>query len=77
MKTHSISQYEDKIGYNEIAFEDKRGDENLSLRAQKDMNTLVLNDEFKHIQNNSKTIIDNDKEETIESNSILTVNKDY
>nr|WP_258238583.1 hypothetical protein [Arcobacter sp. F2176] len=41
------------------------------------MNTLVLNDEFKHIQNNSKTIIDNDKEETIESNSILTVNKDY
>eukprot|EP01028_Stygiella_incarcerata_P014102 TRINITY_DN9070_c0_g1_i5.p1 TRINITY_DN9070_c0_g1~~TRINITY_DN9070_c0_g1_i5.p1 ORF type:complete len:288 (+),score=-68.55 TRINITY_DN9070_c0_g1_i5:409-1272(+) len=41
------------------------------------MNTLVLNDEFKHIENNSKTIIDNDKEETVEANSILTVNKDY
>jgi type VI secretion system secreted protein VgrG len=41
------------------------------------MNTLVLNDEFKHVQNNSKTIIDNDKEETVEANSILTVNKDY
>ncbi|QKF81500.1 type VI secretion system Vgr family protein [Halarcobacter ebronensis] len=77
IKTYSIPQYEDKEGYNEIAFEDKRGDENLSLRAQKDMNTLVLNDEFKHIQNNSKTIIDNDKEETVEANSTLTVNKDY
>ncbi len=41
------------------------------------MNTLVLNDEFKHIENNSKTIINNDKEETVEANSILTVNKDY
>ncbi|ADG93411.1 Rhs element Vgr protein [Arcobacter nitrofigilis DSM 7299] len=77
IKTHSIPQYEDKIGYNEIAFEDKRGDENLSLRAQKDMNTLVLNNEFKHIENNSKTIINNDKEETVEANSILTINKDY
>ncbi|XOB63792.1 bacteriophage T4 gp5 trimerization domain-containing protein [Campylobacterota bacterium DY0563] len=60
-----------------MAFEDKRGDENLSFRAQKDMNTLVLNDEFTHVENNSKTIIDNDKEETVEANSILTVNKDY
>ncbi len=77
IKTHSIPQYEDKIGYNEIAFEDKRGDENLSFRAQKDMNTLVLNDSFTHIQNNSKSIIDNDKEQTVESNSTLTVNKDY
>ncbi|XOB63262.1 type VI secretion system Vgr family protein [Campylobacterota bacterium DY0563] len=77
IKTYSIPQYEDKEGYNEIAFEDKRGDENLSFRAQKDMNTLVLNDEFTHVENNSKTIIDNDKEETVEANSILTVNKDY
>ncbi|MBD3798088.1 MAG: type VI secretion system tip protein VgrG, partial [Campylobacterales bacterium] len=77
IKTYSIPQYEDKEGYNEIAFEDKRGDENLSLRAQKDMNTLVLNDQYTHIENNSKTIIDNDKEETVEANSILTVNKDY
>ncbi len=77
IKTYSIPQYEDKEGYNEIAFEDKRGDENLSFRAQKDMNTLVLNDQFTHIENNSKTVIDNDKEETVEANSILTVNKDY
>ncbi|MGB6327811.1 MAG: type VI secretion system tip protein VgrG, partial [Halarcobacter sp.] len=51
----------------------KRGDELLSLRAQKDYSLLALNDEYKHIQNNSKTIIDNDKEETIANDSTLTV----
>ncbi len=68
-----MPQYEDKIGYNELAFEDKRGDELLSLRAQKDYSLLALNDEYKHIQNNSKSIIDNDKEETIANDSTLTV----
>ncbi len=76
IKTNSMPQYEDKIGYNELSFEDKRGDELLSLRAQKDYSLLALNDEYKHIQNNSKNIIDNDKEETIANNSLLTVGND-
>ena len=73
IKTNSMPQYEDKIGYNELAFEDKAGEELLSLRAQKDYSLLVLNDESKEIQNNSKTIINNDKQETIKNDSILTV----
>ena len=73
IKTNSMPQYEDKIGYNELAFEDKAGEELLSLRAQKDYSLLVLNDESKEIQNNSKTIINNDKQETIKNDSLLTV----
>lgn len=76
IKTNSMPQYENKIGYNELAFEDKRGNELLSLRAQKDYSLLALNDENIHIQNNSNTIIDNDKNETIGKDSILTVGND-
>ncbi|MCP4970412.1 MAG: type VI secretion system tip protein VgrG, partial [Arcobacter sp.] len=73
IKTNSMPQYEDKIGYNELAFEDKQGDELLSLRAQKDYSLLALNDENKHIQNNSKSIIDKNQEQTVGNDSILTV----
>jgi len=76
IKTNSMPQYEDKIGYNELAFEDKRGDELLSLRAQKDLSFHALNNHYSHIENNEKIIIDNDKEETIANNSVLTVGKD-
>lgn len=77
IKTYSIPQYENKLGYNEILFEDKKANEELNLRAQKDMNILVLNDKSTHVLNNSKTIIDNEKEEIVESNSKQTINKNY
>ncbi|QKF66706.1 type VI secretion system, syringe needle protein [Arcobacter venerupis] len=77
IKTYSIPQYENKLGYNEILFEDKKANEELNLRAQKDMNILVLNDKSTHVLNNSKTIIDNKKEEIVESNSKQTINKNY
>ncbi|MDO6706074.1 type VI secretion system Vgr family protein [Photobacterium sp. 1_MG-2023] len=36
-------------GYNEISLDDETNQEELYLRAQKDMNTLVLHDRFSHI----------------------------
>ena len=77
IRTYSIPQYEDKQGFNELLFEDKRGNEELNLKAQRDMNTLVQNDKTTTVLNNEKIIVKNDKEETIEGNSNLTINKDY
>jgi len=75
IKTYSIPQYEDKEGYNEILFEDKRGDEQLNLRAQKDMNTLILNEKNLNVKNNSKTLIESNKEETVKKDSTQTIGK--
>ncbi len=77
IKTYSIPQYEDKQGYNEILFEDKRGSEQLNLRAQKDMNTLVLNDKNQNVKNNENVLIEANKNETIKKDSTLTVGKNY
>ncbi|WP_404319621.1 type VI secretion system Vgr family protein [Malaciobacter canalis] len=76
IKTNSMPQYEHKQGYNEILFEDKQGEELLSFRAQKDLKTHVLNDEYKHVENNSKLLVENDKEETIQKDSIITVGEE-
>ena len=68
IRTYSIPQYEDKQGFNELLFEDKRGNEELNLKAQRDMNTLVQNDKTTNVLNNEKIIVKNDKDEAIEVN---------
>ncbi len=68
IKTQTTPQYEDKEGYNELLFEDKQGEELLSLRAQNDYTLNVLHDSHTHIENDKKTIIDNDAELTVQNN---------
>ncbi|WP_370276844.1 type VI secretion system Vgr family protein [Xenorhabdus bovienii] len=53
-------------GYNELLFEDAKGSELLSLHAQKDMNTKVLNDRETHVLANHS--------ETVEKNQDIKVN---
>jgi len=76
IKTQTTPQYEDKEGYNELLFEDKQGEELLSLRAQNDYTLNVLHDSHTHIQNDKKTIIDNDCELTVQNDSIQTIGND-
>ncbi|CEF31101.1 VgrG (fragment) [Xenorhabdus nematophila str. Websteri] len=68
-------------GYNELLFEDARGSELLSLHAQKDMYTKVLNNRDTHVlANHSETVeknqtitVNENKEETVTLNSTETV----
>lgn len=76
IKTQTTPQYEDKEGYNELLFEDKQGEELLSLRAQKDYKLDVLHDAHIHIENDEKTVIDNDKELSVANDLIQTVGND-
>jgi type VI secretion system secreted protein VgrG len=70
-------------GYNELLFEDAKGSERLSLHAQKDMTTLVLNNRDTHvIANHTETVnknqtlkIKENKEETVTLNSTETVHE--
>ena len=76
IKTQTIPQYEDKEGYNELLFEDKQGEELLSLRAQKDYTLNVLHDSHAHIEHDAKTVVGNDSEVTIANNFTATVGDD-
>ncbi|NHB97798.1 type VI secretion system tip protein VgrG [Photorhabdus stackebrandtii] len=48
-------------GYNELRFEDAKGSEALSLHAQRDMNTVVLNDRETRVMHNHTESIGNDQ----------------
>ena len=52
-------------GYNELMFEDKAGQELLSMHAQKDMKTEVLNDRT--------TLVTHDHFEAVKNNQIVTI----
>jgi type VI secretion system secreted protein VgrG len=55
-------------GYNELLFEDAKGSERLSLHAQKDMSTEVLNDR--------STRVVHDHTESVGNNQAITVRQD-
>ncbi|PHM70757.1 type VI secretion system tip protein VgrG [Xenorhabdus sp. KJ12.1] len=55
-------------GYNELLFEDAKGSELLSMHAQKDMSTTVLNDR--------STRVTHDHTESVGNNQVITVRKD-
>ncbi|QCV24258.1 type VI secretion system Vgr family protein [Salmonella enterica] len=63
-------------GYNELMFEDKTGQELLSMHAQKDMNTEVLNDRTTIVNHDHTETVKNDQTVTIkEGNRLLDVQK--
>ncbi|MBC8952157.1 type VI secretion system tip protein TssI/VgrG [Xenorhabdus sp. PB62.4] len=63
-------------GYNELLFEDAKGSEQLSLHAQKDMNTTVLNDMNTTVLNDRTTHVKHDHTESIGNNQVISVRKD-
>ena len=60
-------------GYNELFFEDQKGQEEISIHAQKDMNVMVKNDRADHIKNNLHVAVENDRLTHITTNDYLTV----
>ena len=68
-------------GYNELMFEDKTGNELLSMHAQKDMKTVVLNDQtltvnqhrVKVIKGNETNAITGNRTKTIKGNELNAI----
>ncbi|WP_332909042.1 type VI secretion system Vgr family protein [Paracoccus binzhouensis] len=48
-------------GFNELRFEDKQGEEEIFVHAQKDMNIEVLNDRAKEVGHDQVEVVGNDK----------------
>ncbi|MBO6509472.1 MAG: type VI secretion system tip protein VgrG [Roseibium sp.] len=56
-------------GYNEFIFDDTSGQELIGTHAQKDMETVIENDEKHHVKNCRETKIDVDRTETVGMNT--------
>lgn len=61
---------------NELKFEDKKGEELISMQAEKDLKTLVKNDEQREIKNNQEIKIKKDRTIIVEEgNESITIKK--
>ena len=71
-------------GFNEWRFEDKAGEEEIFIHAQKDMNSVILNDKTesvgvnrsREVGNNESVIVGNERQHDVGGNEFLTVGKD-
>ncbi len=62
-------------GYNEYVFDDTKGEELVRQQAEKNMDTLVKNDETRTVQHDRTTVIDNDETTTIHRDEKHTVDR--
>ena len=62
--------------FNEIRFEDKKGEEELFIQAEKDEKINVKNDKSETVGANETISIGNDRKETVQGNETITVAKD-
>jgi type VI secretion system secreted protein VgrG len=64
-------------GFNEIRFEDKKGDEQIFIHAEKNLDVRVKNDRFETVVNNRHLHVEKDKFEHIDNNRSETVDADH
>lgn len=60
-------------GFNEFRFEDKAGEEEIYIHAQKDFNEQVLNDHNTQVDHDQTNTVDNDQTEHVKHDQFLTV----
>jgi len=64
-------------GFNEIRFEDKKGEEQIFVHAEKNQDIRVKNDRFEWIGNNRHLIVKKDKFEHVENNRHELIDTDH
>jgi len=64
-------------GFNEIRFEDKKGDEQVFIHAEKNLDVRVKNDRFETVIDNRHLHVEKDKFEHVENNRSELVDADH
>jgi len=64
-------------GFNEIRFEDKKGEEQIFIHAEKNQDIRVKNDCFEWIGNNRNLVVKTDQKEHVENNRFDKVDADH
>ncbi len=65
-----------KNGFNELRFEDKAGDEEVYIHAEKDFNEEVKNCHSTHVGRDQSNTVDRNQTETVKQDQKLTVERD-
>lgn len=63
-------------GFNELRFEDKAGEEQIFVHAQKNMDVRVLNDYKKIVGNDKHVVVENNRSERVARDSSMSVGGD-
>jgi type VI secretion system secreted protein VgrG len=77
-KTQSTLRSDSSLGgggYNELRFEDAKGDEDVFLHAQKDETVVVENDKHQEVHANETLAVDKDRTRTVDGNLTVSVSK--
>jgi type VI secretion system secreted protein VgrG len=61
--------------FNELSFEDKKGKELVNFQAEKDLTSLIKNNESRTVGNDRTTIIKHDETKTVTNNESTTVDQ--
>jgi type VI secretion system secreted protein VgrG len=61
--------------FNEIRFEDKKGTEEVSFQAEKDLNSLIKNDETRTVKHDRTTTIEHDETKKVTGNETITIDQ--
>lgn len=75
-KTRSTTKSNSSLagkGFNEIRFEDKKGQEQMAIFAEKDIDNRVKNNRREHIQNDRHLIVEQDRFEHIKNNKHVII----
>jgi type VI secretion system secreted protein VgrG len=64
-------------GFNEIRFEDKKGEEELFIHGQKNLEIRVTNDRRETIGHDRNLVVENDKKETVKNDRNEIVSKNH
>lgn len=62
--------------FNELRFEDKQGAEQIFVHAQKDLATVVQNDENRHVMNDRTTEVENDETHEVGNDRVTEIGND-
>jgi type VI secretion system secreted protein VgrG len=62
--------------FNEIRFEDKKGEEQLYIHAEKDKKVVVENDRTEEVGHDESISIGNDRTESVKNNESISIGKD-
>ncbi len=64
-------------GFNEIRFEDKKGEEQIFIHGQKNIDKRILNDSFELVKHNRHLIVENDRIEKVANDHHENVGRDH
>jgi type VI secretion system secreted protein VgrG len=76
LKSNSSKGGSSSTNYNEIRFEDKKGEEEVYIQAEKDRNELVKNDMSTTVQHDQSVTVQHNRTKTVKNDETTTIGHD-